>query len=355
MSKTEELYKEAIEKMIIHSNVHFNASEFIFKVIYKDVPLNNNYTIRGIDVFKTLESLKQLVSDYYISHSYTYRRDDGDVGIIHKEYIDFYTIEYPAAFYFTLRRNCNEEIIDQEVTIDACGNHLDMYNCIHLLPDLEETKFFRYVVYNGKFESEMLEAKNMEIDLNKNYNDDLPHEKIMNFINSGNSGLAILYGKPGCGKTSYIRRLMYNSDKEFVYLDQSLFSYICDPSFIRFLMNNRNCIFILEDCETLLADRITTNNSRLATLLNISDGLLGDSLSIKFICTFNCELNKLDSAIKRKGRLKIQYEFKPLVPEKANALIASLGKEVKHDCTLAQIYNSEDNGAEELKRNKIGF
>lgn len=44
-----------------------------------------------------------------------------------------------------------------------------------------------------------------------------------------------------------------------------------------------------------------------------------------------------------------------IVPEKANALITSLGKEVKHDCTLAQIYNSEDNGAEELKRNKIGF
>nr|DAP34476.1 MAG TPA: hypothetical protein [Caudoviricetes sp.] len=42
-------------------------------------------------------------------------------------------------------------------------------------------------------------------------------------------------------------------------------------------MQHKDHIFILEDCETLLADWVATGNTRLATLLNISDGLLGDS------------------------------------------------------------------------------
>ena len=354
MSKTEELYKIAVHEMTIFNKdySHFNCQQTIFKFIHRILPSSDYKTYTNVNAQKSIENLKSKVSDYYIQYDYEYNKNSEDGWYVSQETITFYTIEFPVILTFICTYTGEPY---QILIVQHNGEYIQICKNIEFVPPTI-IKYFDYVTYsNGTFSPARLETKDMKIDLSMNYNDDLPHDKILEFINSKNSGLAILYGKPGCGKTSYIRHLIYNSNKSFVYLDQSLFAYICDASFIQFLLNNKDCIFILEDCETLLADRITTNNSRLATLLNISDGLLGDSLNIKFICTFNCELNKLDSAIKRKGRLKIQYEFKPLVPEKANALIASLGKEVKHDCTLAQIYNSEDNGAEEMKRNKIGF
>ena len=87
-------------------------------------------------------------------------------------------------------------------------------------------------------------------------------------------------------------------------------------------------------------------NSGVATILNMSDGLLSDGLGIKFICTFNEDISNIDEALLRKGRLVSKYEFTALEPEKANALLAELypGKNYVENkaLTLADIYNYED-------------
>lgn len=103
---------------------------------------------------------------------------------------------------------------------------------------------------------------------------------------------------------------------------------------------------------------MNTGNHLLSTILNLSDGILGDGLNIKFICTFNADINKLDKAILRKGRLKYKYEFKALTPEKTQELAAELGKEIPEgeSLTVGDIYNwEEDNGAERGKAKRIGF
>ena len=93
--------------------------------------------------------------------------------------------------------------------------------------------------------------------------------------------------------------------------------------------------------------------------MNLSDGILGDGLNIKFICTFNADINKLDEAILRKGRLKYKYEFKELTPEKTQELAKELGKSIPEgeSLTVGDIYNwEEDNGGVQLNKNKhIGF
>lgn len=221
-----------------------------------------------------------------------------------------------------------------------------------------------YWVSNGQqgFGASKLTLRDGKFNINTHYNDDFNYDKVNNFINSKDSGLVILHGIPGTGKTYVLRNLAQeNPKKKFYFMDKSTFEYISSDTLINFLFSNsvKDSVFVLEDCEILLSDRMNTGNHLLSTILNLSDGILGDGLNIKFICTFNADINKLDEAILRKGRLKYKYEFKELTPEKTQELAKELGKSIPEgeSLTVGDIYNwEEDNGGVQLNKNKhIGF
>ena len=50
---------------------------------------------------------------------------------------------------------------------------------------------------------------------------------------------------------------------------------------------------------------------------------------------------KIDKALLRKGRLKVDYEFRELTPAKTAALASRLGKDIKpgESLTVGDIYN----------------
>lgn len=215
-----------------------------------------------------------------------------------------------------------------------------------------------YITHDSMgFNKTKIQVSNQETNLQELYNDDLPDKEIFEFLNSNQSGLLLLHGECGTGKTSYIRNMMYRLKKhEFMVLDNSVFAYITDASFIKLLMSNKNSVIILEDCEEMLADRVA-GNSRISALLNLSDGILGDSFRFKFICTFNTNVKQLDQALLRKGRMKMKYEFKKLCAEKTYNLGQKLGKNIPHgeSHTLADIFNyGVENGNKNMKTT-IGF
>ena len=133
---------------------------------------------------------------------------------------------------------------------------------------------------------------------------------------------------------------------------------ITNPDLIGVLVNNPNCIFVIEDAENIVADREKEGHSPVSALLNITDGLLSDCLQIQIICSFNTDISKVDSALMRKGRLIAKYEFRELEVEKANALSLKLGFNTNFDSpmTLTAIYNQGEQEYEHSKkRNAIGF
>lgn len=209
------------------------------------------------------------------------------------------------------------------------------------------TKYMHYVTYDSRgFNTMRMAVKEQECDLTTNYNDDLPYDKMTEFLNGDSSGIMVLHGIPGTGKTSVLRHLIYTTDLDFVFVDSSAFNSITDSSFIKLLIDNKNSVIVLEDCETLLQDRVA-GNAKLSALLNLSDGILGDSLNLKFICTFNADLTRIDKAILRKGRMKLKYEFKALTPDKVKLLATKLGKNIPENKSmpLCDVYNyGEDNG-----------
>lgn len=200
------------------------------------------------------------------------------------------------------------------------------------------------------------------IRIDTHYNDDFKPvaEGIEGFLTTGGkSGLVILHGKQGTGKTTYIRYLINQGKKKMLYMGGDLVEKLSDPSFISFVRSQKNSIFIVEDCEELLASRNGSNrmNAGLINILNISDGLLSDELGIKFICTFNAPLKDIDEALLRKGRLAARYEFKDLAAEKVNRIIEEEKLEVpkQHQpMTLAELYNYEIQDYS-IEKKRVGF
>lgn len=192
------------------------------------------------------------------------------------------------------------------------------------------------------------------------YNDDFLeiHNKILEKLknNNFNKGVILFHGKPGTGKTSYLRYISSLIDKRMIFVPQELASQIASPNFLSLLMDYPNSILILEDAENIIKDRIGNDNSPVASILNISDGLLSDCLNLQMICTFNTDLGKIDKALLRKGRIITKYEFKDLDFNKANKLAKKNGLESKFtkNVSLAEIFNQDDD--DYTKENKsIGF
>jgi hypothetical protein len=231
--------------------------------------------------------------------------------------------------------------------------------------EVVKKKTFNIIKLNSynSLELATFNIRNMQLDVNLNYNDDLSeiHSKIENFLNlNEQNGVLLFHGIPGSGKTSYLRHLISTCDARFIFVPNNLFHELSNPGFIDFIGEYPNSIIILEDCEDLLKPRTDNNlNSGISTLLNLGDGLLGDALQIKIICTFNTELKNIDQALLRKGRLFQRYEFKALSVEKSNNFLErrNIPNRVIKPTALADLYTIlENNGAGKTEpESKIGF
>lgn len=185
--------------------------------------------------------------------------------------------------------------------------------------------------------------------VDENYNDDIPYERMKELLCSDKKELLLLHGEAGTGKTTLIKQLSVDIDKPFYFINSKMIRSISVSAFIEYLLTIPNSVLILEDCETLFADR-TVGNDMMSTILNLTDGILGDIMKCKMICTFNCPLSKIDKALLRKGRLSLIYEFGKLCIEKTRLHLPSAAQPM----TLADIYNTVSNGNDE-KRKPIGF
>jgi hypothetical protein len=189
-----------------------------------------------------------------------------------------------------------------------------------------------------------LELRPSKIDLSQHYNDDFMavHERIEQQLRKKkNKGLVLLHGQPGTGKTSYIRYLLARLKKRVLFIPPSYAGSLTDPQLLPLLMEHPDSVLVIEDAERILATRNHDGHSDVSVLLNIADGLLSDCLNIQMICTFNTDLSRVDQALLREGRLIARYQFKPLHPLKAEALLGQrgIGREVNAPLTLAQIYH----------------
>ncbi|MGL2963850.1 AAA family ATPase [Flavobacterium sp. RSB2_4_14] len=206
-----------------------------------------------------------------------------------------------------------------------------------------------------------IDLKKPKLNLNLHYNDDfkeIHHSILKNIKKQKSKGLYLFHGQPGTGKSTYIKHLIHQQSKQVIFLSPKLASNLDDLGLTEFLLDNPNCILVIEDAEDLILSRDNHHNSKLSFLLNLTDGLLGESLGIQIIATFNTDLKNIDKALLRKGRLTSIYEFKTLTVDKTNILLKNLGHEVEinESLPLAEIFNFEiSNNYEPKLRKAVGF
>lgn len=215
------------------------------------------------------------------------------------------------------------------------------------------------VAYDNHYYTINSKIKRTDVNFDTHYNDDIKvmHKNLLQFLNDRESGLAVIHGAAGTGKTYYIKNLISSLDKQFILVTNAIAAHMAEPEFIAFMMENKDSIFILEDCEQILMAREENRfGGAISNILNMSDGLMSDIFNIKFICTFNTDISNIDEALLRPGRCFVNYEFKTLSKEKSTKLLESLGHKVSapREMTLAEIYNYNPNTITPIKK-KVGF
>lgn len=216
---------------------------------------------------------------------------------------------------------------------------------------------------HGHLDTEEYDLIIPPVDLELNYGESFKiiHDTIVDRLNrKGDKGIILLHGQHGTGKTSYIKYLTsLVSDKDILFIPPSMAEMLSDPSMIPFLMDHRDSILIIEDAERVIGDRESGNVSSagVSNVLNLTDGILGDCLSIQIIATFNMRKENIDKALLRKGRLIAEHKFEKLTLEETNKLLKHLNKDVivKEGMTLADIYNVDVEVHKTIKTNKLGF
>jgi ATP-dependent 26S proteasome regulatory subunit len=142
-----------------------------------------------------------------------------------------------------------------------------------------------------------------------------------------------------------------------------------DPTFIGFLnqwilSQTTKVVLLLEDAESLIESRESGIRSQgMSNLLNVTDGILNDILGTQIIITFNTDLDMIDPALLRPGRLLARKEFAELDYEQSCKLLEYLQIDdlpATDKMTIAEIYSHKNKRKTiehniKEKKSKLGF
>lgn len=270
-----------------------------------------------------------------------------------------YKLKNSILLYFS--KEYKTDNVDITVYFINKGEPTDLIEKLKNLPkfsDKETSKIYTLISENGRLSTTYSTLDPINLDIAENYNDDFVEidKLIKDGLSTTKKGIVMLHGNPGTGKTYYLRYLIHHLNKRVLYVPASIASEISSPHFIPLLLENRNSILIIEDAENIIRTRKSGGNAAVSNLLNLADGLLSDVLSTQIICSFNCDINDIDEALLRKGRIIARYEFNQLKVEKAQKLSNKLGFQtiINKPMNLTEIYNQGDSDFKS-ERAKIGF
>jgi hypothetical protein len=217
------------------------------------------------------------------------------------------------------------------------------------------------LITRGEYGLELtkMDVKRTSLKLELFYEDDFAdvHQTIIKRLNKKeDKGIVLLHGLPGTGKTTYLRHLVGKIHKRVLFIPPDMAGQIANPELVRLLIDNPNSVLVIEDAENIVMQRQAGSDSAVSNLLNISDGLLSDFLNVQIVCTFNSNMNIVDQALMRKGRLIASYDFKKLSIRKAQQLSNHLGHKtvINQPMTLSEVVNQKERSFLQ-ERTIIGF
>ena len=371
------LNKEKILENIIECFNDFNSSKddylgSVYISIYKELPFvyrlsfNNKRKLIYKFGYEKNNLIKEPINNYINERKLLINLYE------HREELGIYVFNYSLSEYLIISTQDVPFIIN--IALSESSDCELMFEYVYTT-DIEKTfekisKYFEIINKNREVEfgiaavdgttnclyTSWYDYKSKKCDIKKNYNDDIPYDRIKELLQSEDSNeLLLFYGDPGTGKSTLIKHFIsIMPEKDFIFIDGAMLANMQQEKIMSYFLENQNAIFILEDCERVLIDREHNFNPVMPLILNVTDGIIGDVLGIKLICTFNTSLNNIDKALLRKGRLSLKYEFKALDKEKVRKLLKD--DSIDENMTLADLYNmKQENDYSKKQTRKIGF
>jgi hypothetical protein len=368
--KIQKLQPEDISKYFIFKDIgeaRLEAEYGMAFIVYKYSQLHNVtpawiYLTNDVlkkDFFESLMDKMKLPLNSFIA-TYHYNNKKSDIGNLWVNFGKIFLYYDGNGFYIVFPpeyRNFKEEENELGIILGIAKQYK--------APKIVKNKI--YIVFRGQYgfdkkDFTLKRIKSINIDLNYNEGfDKVSHDIITKLNNKKKTGLVILHGEPGTGKTTYIRYLAGKLRRNIIFISTDMVQHITEPDFIPFLMDNSDAILILEDAESAIQKR-DGRSGAVSNILNLTDGLLSDCLNISIVATFNTETKNIDDALLRKGRLLKAYKFDKLAVDKSKVLMKKVGFDpevVSKPMTLADIYNYGDdvkgNAEAFTETKKVGF
>lgn len=181
-------------------------------------------------------------------------------------------------------------------------------------------------------------------------------ENISNAFMNSSANVLLLYGEPGTGKTTFIKKMLENigfsKERTINIIDTP--EVMASPELMNMIFQSQpKDIFIFEDVDRHLYSR-SEGNDIMAGLLNAAEGLASPDVKI-IISTNIMKIADIDTALLRPGRCFNNIEFKKLDTVQQNAIREFIGAEalvVDKAESLAEVMNTQVNAG---KKFSVGF
>ena len=327
-----DIFKTRPNKVLIHGTFDFKETESFFDQYEKVNKFTEIICLEIDDIINDKVLLKSTES-IYISYIAVDKLTESAV-------ISDITIYYSSSEDADEVNEIIKSLSEYQVIDDSeDGHNLNVVSLSNNSIELEEIKY------------DDIDIDNIEEYYSKQTFKDL--SKWLKKSKKQQSGLSILYGKRGTGKSSAIKYLATKLDSNLIFVPNNLVDLTINSSdFSKFLRKHENPILILDDCEMIFNEFFTKSNIIANNLMQLVDGLLSNKLSI--ITIFNVEdKSEIDHNLIECNNLIDIIEFTDLSNSEANQLSELLGYKQKHKNDIRLLDLIKNNKSDNKKR--LGF
>ncbi|WQJ53742.1 MAG: hypothetical protein [Wendovervirus sonii] len=235
--------------------------------------------------------------------------------------------------------------------------------CIMESESINEAEYTYILENEGTFDDVCLTIKEEDIEnvnIDMNYNDDLPHDKICSFLKSSETGIVLLHGDPGTGKSAYIKYLINEiRGRHFIVINANTLQMIPTTTLAQLFLSDSDNVIIIED--NAINKNNINKNEQIKSIIGIENSLaFSTKVPYKVIFVFNDAAYNYNKDKVPESKIKIDYKFGNLSPEKTKNLCIDYNIDFKDGETmpLSKIIGGDNDDKYDQtvnKHNKIGF
>jgi len=179
--------------------------------------------------------------------------------------------------------------------------------------------------------------------------------KTVKKIKKSQTGISILFGERGTGKTSIIHYLASKLDRIVIFVPNNMIEHtINNPDFRKFIKKYNKVMLVLDDCEMSFNEYFVKSNFIVNNLLQLVDGFLSDTIDLSIVVIFNVEdEEEIDHNLRNSNNLIDMVYFDELTENEANELSVHIGEKskFKNKAKLIDIIKKR----KVLNNKKLGF